>query len=342
MTEKDCRRILQVGDRATLDDVKRAYRRLAFALHPDLNPDRPDAARRFQQLNEAYVLLTRVLGEAPDSNGARATYEAAKDRFAGFGGRQGRAGGGERAGARDAGGRDGGKAAPGGAGRAKGPASDAKDAPSGGAWRKASDHAAGQSTTGQSTTGQSTGRTADDQRHGQAETGAGAGEADRGSAQGDERKARRAREAYAEREDVLQDILRDPFARRVFEDIYSQIRREGGATGLRRPPKKRKLSLEWGEKRLALDFTHGVMGALRGWLRRQIDEEQTIYLPVGSLLPGARVRLQIRQGLSEEVRTVEMTLPPDFVVGRPLRLKGLGKRIGPWKGDLYLRLLAKV
>ena len=72
MTERDCRRILQVDDRAALDDVKRSYRRLAFALHPDLNPDKPDAARRFRQLNEAYVLLTRLYEERGASQSRKA------------------------------------------------------------------------------------------------------------------------------------------------------------------------------------------------------------------------------------------------------------------------------
>ena len=54
--------------------------------------------------------------------------------------------------------------------------------------------------------------------------------------------------------------------------------------------------------------------------------------------PGRRVRLQIRRGLSGELHTVEITLPPDFAVGKPVRLRGLGKRVGPWQGDLYLTL----
>ena len=61
MTLRECYRILQVGNGASLDEVKKAYRKLAFELHPDLNPGRPDAARRFQRLNEAYVLLSRTL-----------------------------------------------------------------------------------------------------------------------------------------------------------------------------------------------------------------------------------------------------------------------------------------
>ena len=53
---------------------------------------------------------------------------------------------------------------------------------------------------------------------------------------------------------------------------------------------------------------------------------------------GRRVRLQIRRGLSGELHTVEITLPLDFAVGKPVRLRGLGKRVGPWQGDLYLTL----
>ncbi|MFP4315165.1 MAG: molecular chaperone DnaJ, partial [Desulfovibrionales bacterium] len=37
----------------------------------------------------------------------------------------------------------------------------------------------------------------------------------------------------------------------------------------------------------------------------------------------------------------DLTIPTDYVPGRPIRLQGLGKRIGPWRGDLYIRLLPK-
>ena len=61
MTLKECYRLLELPKSADLDEIKKAYRRLAFELHPDLNPDRPDAVQRFQAVNEAYVLLTRTL-----------------------------------------------------------------------------------------------------------------------------------------------------------------------------------------------------------------------------------------------------------------------------------------
>lgn len=58
---KECYSILNLSKGATLDDVKRAYRRRAFELHPDLHPGNADAARQFQRLNEAYVALAQIL-----------------------------------------------------------------------------------------------------------------------------------------------------------------------------------------------------------------------------------------------------------------------------------------
>src|SRR3954447_3354555 len=42
---------------ATDSEIKRAYRRLARDLHPDVNPD-PAAKERFQEVNRAYQALT--------------------------------------------------------------------------------------------------------------------------------------------------------------------------------------------------------------------------------------------------------------------------------------------
>jgi DnaJ-class molecular chaperone len=49
---------LQVGRRATQDEVKRAYRKLAKEFHPDLHPDNPASARRFKDISAAYDLLS--------------------------------------------------------------------------------------------------------------------------------------------------------------------------------------------------------------------------------------------------------------------------------------------
>ena len=50
--------LLGVSRQATADDVKRAYRRRARELHPDANPDDPDAAERFKELSRAYQVLS--------------------------------------------------------------------------------------------------------------------------------------------------------------------------------------------------------------------------------------------------------------------------------------------
>lgn len=43
---------------ASEDEIKRAWRALAKATHPDLNPDDPDAGRRFRAAESAHALLT--------------------------------------------------------------------------------------------------------------------------------------------------------------------------------------------------------------------------------------------------------------------------------------------
>ena len=54
---KDYYSILGVAEKASADDIKKAYRRLAREHHPDRNPDRPDAEDRFKEIQEAYSVL---------------------------------------------------------------------------------------------------------------------------------------------------------------------------------------------------------------------------------------------------------------------------------------------
>ena len=49
--------VLGVKADATRDEIRRAYRRLAKAHHPDVSGD-PDSAARFREVNEAYRVLT--------------------------------------------------------------------------------------------------------------------------------------------------------------------------------------------------------------------------------------------------------------------------------------------
>lgn len=54
----DYYKVLGVDKNATQDDIKKAYRKLARKLHPDLNPNDADAKKKFQQLNEANEVLS--------------------------------------------------------------------------------------------------------------------------------------------------------------------------------------------------------------------------------------------------------------------------------------------
>lgn len=304
---KECYEVLRLEKDADLQAVKRAYRRRAFELHPDLNPGNPEAGRQFQILNEAYVALTALLKPAEDAKRAAAAAEAEK------------------------------KAAADAADTGTGSDARATEAPG-------SQEAAGSA--------------------GHAQRPDGAADGAQQAATGQTRQEERAQKAYAE-QDVLRDLLNDPFARRVFEDIYSELNRQqagprpsaeeerprpSGPRPRRDPPprkeppptaKNTKLhqgNIAWGTPNWNRDLSKGVKGVVKDWLRRQIDEEQSLRLPAAHLAPGRRIRLQIRRGLSDELHTVEVTLPPDFAVGKPVRLRGLGRRVGPWQGDLYLTI----
>jgi len=49
---------LQVGRDASSDEIKRSYRKLAKELHPDLHPNNPVSARRFNDITAAYDVLS--------------------------------------------------------------------------------------------------------------------------------------------------------------------------------------------------------------------------------------------------------------------------------------------
>lgn len=49
--------ILGVPKTASEDEIKKAYRSLAFKYHPDRNPDNPQAEEKLKQINAAYDVL---------------------------------------------------------------------------------------------------------------------------------------------------------------------------------------------------------------------------------------------------------------------------------------------
>ena len=49
--------LLGVRRDASQDEIKRAYRRLARELHPDVNPD-PETQEKFKEINQAYEVLS--------------------------------------------------------------------------------------------------------------------------------------------------------------------------------------------------------------------------------------------------------------------------------------------
>jgi len=54
----DYYKVLGILKGASEEDIKKAYRKLARKLHPDLNPNDAEANKKFQQLNEAHAVLS--------------------------------------------------------------------------------------------------------------------------------------------------------------------------------------------------------------------------------------------------------------------------------------------
>lgn len=58
MQKKDYYKILEISKTAETPEIKKAYRRLAKEMHPDLNPNDEQSEERFKEIAEAYDVLS--------------------------------------------------------------------------------------------------------------------------------------------------------------------------------------------------------------------------------------------------------------------------------------------
>lgn len=87
MQQKDYYKVLGVSKSATAKEIKSAYKKLARKYHPDVNPGDSKAESKFQDINEAYEVLS--------DQEKRQQYDQFGSQWQNFqGGRRARAGGG--------------------------------------------------------------------------------------------------------------------------------------------------------------------------------------------------------------------------------------------------------
>src|SRR6218665_89908 len=57
MSKKDFYQVLGVDKKASADELKKAYRKLAMQYHPDKNQGNKEAEAKFKEISEAYDVL---------------------------------------------------------------------------------------------------------------------------------------------------------------------------------------------------------------------------------------------------------------------------------------------
>src|SRR4051794_41829075 len=58
MAQRDPYSVLGVDRKASAEEIKKAYRKLARQYHPDRNPDDPKAEERFKEISAAHDVLS--------------------------------------------------------------------------------------------------------------------------------------------------------------------------------------------------------------------------------------------------------------------------------------------
>ncbi len=331
-------KILQVEVNANLDEVKKAYRKRAFELHPDLNPNNPNAQKEFQKLNEAYILMIEYFNIEKNTKAkASSKYqeqssktEAKKEEKSSSAEQEAKAQ--QEQAQRE-------KAQREKAQREEAQKKEAQEEERRKEQQKTESH--------KRTYAKSSANSANDDARKKAQS-AYAKEGSKAQSRVFSEKAKAEEQKSSQKpptqEEVMRDILNDPFARRVYEDIYSSLnteKKESSASSTQDKKDKsqdKKVNIDWNTDK-ASELANGMKGYMKSWFKKQIDDTLEFRFPISSLYPGSRIRLQIGQGFSKETKTVDITLPRDFVIGKPVRLAGLGKKVGKWQGDLFIVLL---
>ena len=87
MAQTDYYKVLGVDKKATPDEIKKAFRKLAVKYHPDRNPNDKSAEDKFKEINEAYAVLSdpqkKEQYDTFGSNGFHKQYSQ-EDIFRGF------------------------------------------------------------------------------------------------------------------------------------------------------------------------------------------------------------------------------------------------------------------
>ena len=90
MNKRDYYEILGVDRNASKDEIKKAYRKLAFKYHPDKNPGDKASEESFKEATEAYEVLNdaerRSQFDQYGHAGLRGAGARGGDPFGGFGG----------------------------------------------------------------------------------------------------------------------------------------------------------------------------------------------------------------------------------------------------------------
>ena len=68
MRLNECYEILGIKADASLDEVKKAYRRKSLVHHPDRNNNSADSTNMFQKINEAYEIINKNKQNNADEN----------------------------------------------------------------------------------------------------------------------------------------------------------------------------------------------------------------------------------------------------------------------------------